>query len=158
MREIKYCLDTSVFIESWRQYYAPDVFPTLWRRLSEGLQAGILVSSDVVLQELSRKDDDIYQWCRQFPESFIEASESIQLGQQHIVSQFTRMVAEGKMIGSSYADPWVVATGIEVGCSIVSFERLPASEQKPKIPYVCKELGVQHKTLLEVMQAEGWSF
>lgn len=158
MSKPQYCLDTSVFIESWRQYYAPDVFPTLWRRIARGLEAGILVSSDVVLEELSRRDDDIFRWCRQFTESFIEASVDIQTRQRRIVSRFPRMVAEGKMIGSSYADPWVIATGVEAGCSIVSFERLPASSQKPKIPYVCQELGLQHMTLLEVMQAEGWSF
>ena len=154
----QYCLDTSVFIESWRQYYAPDVFPALWRRFANGLESGMLVSSDVVLEELSRKDDDIHRWCKQYPGAFLEASEKIQLRQRKIITKFPHMVSQGSGIGSSYADPWVVATGAEIGCCVVSFERLQASSKKPKIPYVCQELQIRHKTLLEVMQAEGWSF
>ena len=158
MNSPRYCLDSGVFIESWHRYYAQDVFPTLWCRLAEGLENGTLVSSDVVLEELRRKDDEILMWCNTYVESFLEATESIQLRQKQIIAEFPNMVSQGSGIGSSRADPWVIATGAEIGCCIVSFERLPASSKKPKIPYVCQELQIRHKTLLEVMQAEGWSF
>ena len=158
MNNPRYCLDSGVFIESWHRVYAPDVFPTLWDRLAEGLNEGTLVSSDVVLQELRRKDDEVLEWCKSYPDAFIEASRSIQLRQQDIVKEFPRLVSQGSMIGSSYGDPWVIATGAEIGCCIVSFEKLQGSNQKPKIPFVCHKLNLPHMSLLEVMQAENWVF
>ncbi|MGC8907013.1 MAG: DUF4411 family protein [Desulfomonilaceae bacterium] len=42
-------MDTSGLLDGWRRYYPPDVFPLVWTRLDELINAKILVASQEVL-------------------------------------------------------------------------------------------------------------
>ena len=132
------CLDTSVFIESWRRFYPPDIamFHPLWKMLKDGLREYRLISSILVWEEIKEKDDEILEWLRnevgQAP--FIVPIKRIQDIQEEIVNRFEYLLKSHK--GKSFADPWVIATAQYYKCAVVTFEK-PGSKNKPKIPEVC---------------------
>jgi predicted nucleic acid-binding protein len=47
-----YCIDTSVWIDAWRDYYPPDVFGSLWERMDHLVRAGKVIAPVEVLLEL----------------------------------------------------------------------------------------------------------
>ena len=63
---MKYCLDTSVFIQAHRQYYAFDLAPSFWKALGEYATKGIITSPIAVYTELMDGDrnDDLKQWAK----------------------------------------------------------------------------------------------
>jgi hypothetical protein len=67
------------------------------------------------------------------------------------------MAEHGKLIAvegfHSRADPFVIATGLVTGSTVVTAEEY-GTRNKPKIPYVCDQMGVAHATLTEFIRAE----
>ena len=59
---MKYSLDTSTFLNAFIRVYPPDVFPKLWEKINTLIHDGHLKATEMVLEELKRKDDDAYKW------------------------------------------------------------------------------------------------
>ncbi|EKD93127.1 MAG: hypothetical protein ACD_28C00234G0003 [uncultured bacterium] len=62
--ETTYVFDTSAILECRQRYYPPDVFPSLYQKLEEMIEAGIIIVPDEVKTELSKKDDDTLGWLK----------------------------------------------------------------------------------------------
>jgi hypothetical protein len=58
----------------------------------------------------------------------------------------------------SMADPWVIALAQVNGCTVVTGEVPSDDLKRPKIPDVCRALGIPCSSLLQLFRKEGWVF
>lgn len=152
---MSYSVDTSALTEAWVRSYPPDVFPSLWHHLEELVKKRRLLAVDEVLHELERKDDDLYQWCLAKKKKMfilLGRNQQIQRRAARIINQFASLINPSNPRGG--ADPFVIALAAEWELTVVTGERSKPS--KPKIPDVCRELGIPCISLVELFKNEGW--
>ncbi len=71
-----YVLDSNVFIEAARRYYAFDLAPPFWESLVQNSANGRIYSIDRVKQELERGKDELATWTTsQFNDAFASTDE-----------------------------------------------------------------------------------
>jgi len=76
MDDATYVLDTNVFIEAARRYYAFDIAPPFWESLVQHATKGRIYSIDRVKQELERGKDELATWATsQFNDAFASTDE-----------------------------------------------------------------------------------
>jgi hypothetical protein len=154
---MKYSLDTSALLDGWRRYYAPDVFPGVWERLDELIRDGRLRASDEVFREVQKKDDEVTKWVRERKGLlFVEADDELQVVLRVIMRDHPKLVDTRS--GRSAADPFVIALARIANCAVVTGERATYSSSRPNIPDVCRAIGIECLSLLELLRREGWSF
>ncbi len=73
-----YCLDTSSAIEWFVRTYPPSILPNLPERMETLVAAGRLRAPKIVLDELSRIDDDCCKWAKAQADLFVEESTAVQ--------------------------------------------------------------------------------
>jgi len=151
-----YVVDTSALLDGWVRYYPPDVFPSLWSHLEAMIKTGELLSPDEVLLELGQKDDEIHKWAKANSTMFVPLDEEIQNATQEILSRFPRLV--GAMKGRNRADPFVIALAKVKVATVVTGERSSGTQDRPRIPNVCDQFGISHRTLLQLIRDKGWTF
>ncbi len=151
-----YCIDTSALLDGWTRYYPPDVFPVLWERLEQLIAEGRLITTEEVLIELEKKDDEVHAWAREHREMFQPIDEDTQVAIVELLDRYERLVNTQK--NRSMADPWVVALAQTRKCVVVSGEKRSGNLARPKIPDVCDALGIAAIDLLEMIRKEGWRF
>ena len=153
---MKYSIDTSAIIDCWL-LYPPDVFPALWDRLNELIDHGVLIGPEEALRELARKDDEAYRWARGHRSMFVPEDPRVQAEARQVLKRYPRLVDEEKETPD--ADPFVIALARVQGCSVVTREKLSRNpKERPKIPDVCRELGVQWLNILGMFRELGWKF
>jgi hypothetical protein len=153
-----YVIDTSAILHAWRRDYPPDTFPSLWANLEEAIQRGELRSPDEVLLELERGGDDVHEWARQQPDFFVEPDDRIQVVVGVIVDQWPEFVPDESHDGV-WADPYIVALASVSDAIVITGEVLAADNaRRPKIPNVCRELGVNCSSVLGMLRTEKWVF
>ena len=136
--------------------YPIDAFPSFWERLEQAIIDGRIISPDIVLDELKKQDDDIYNWCKdKNRDLFYPLYQDIQARQKKIINLFPRLTNLTKQ--RSLADPWVIALAEFKQCPVVSMEQ-PGSPQKPRIPDVCKALGIKYFNIIDFIREVGWRF
>ncbi len=147
---ITFCLDTSVYIESWRRRYPIDVFPSFWQKLDEWAEEGLILSTEEVRVEIEKVDDDLLKWIKGRKHFFRPLDEEVQEIVITILNDFPELISVGK--NRSMADPWVVAQA-KVTSSVVVTEELPSdSVKKPKIPNICNQMGVRFINTLDLIR------
>ncbi len=151
-----YSLDTSALLDGWRRYYPPDVFPPLWQKLAELIQAGRLRSPDEVREELKKKDDEVWRWARGQAGLFVPLDDDIQSVTVAILAEFPKLVDTRR--GRGQADPFVIAHARVNGNIVITGERRPGTRKKPTIPYVCRRFNVRFLDLLGLMREQEWTF
>ena len=60
--------------------------------------------------------------------------------------------------GRSGADPFVIALAKVRGSAVITGETPSGSLKRPKIPDVCRAIGVEPIGLLDLIRREGWVF
>lgn len=151
-----YVIDTSALLDGWVRNYPPDVFPSLWLHLEEMIKAQELLAPDEVLLELSQKDDEVHKWGKVNSAMFVPLDEDVQNATQEILIQFPRLV--GAMKDRNRADPFVIALAKVKGAIVVTGEKSRGTEDRPRIPNVCDHFGIGHRTLLQLIRDNGWTF
>jgi hypothetical protein len=153
---VRYSLDTSSLVESWRRYYPPDVFPSLWQEhLPTLVASGDLRATEEVRTELERQDDELLEWAAAQAGLFIEVDEQVQRGVRDILVTYANLVDANR--GRSGADPFVIALAQVNACSVVTEEK-PRSLLHPKIPDVCAGLGIACVNMLALIREQGWRY
>jgi hypothetical protein len=146
---VAFCVDTSGWLDGWHRYYPRDVFPSLWQNVEERIDGCDIISSEEVYVEVQKKDDDLHEWMKQRKFMLIPANESIQRRVAEVLASYPRLVDTLK--GRSQADPFVIATSIETGSIVVTGESV-GTATKPRIPFVCQQLGVRCITFLDMIR------
>jgi uncharacterized protein DUF4411 len=144
-----FCVDTSGWLDGWHRYYPRDVFPSLWQNLEERVTACDIIASEEVYVEVQKKDDDLHDWMKQRKVMLIAANESIQRRVADILGTYPRLVDTLK--GRSQADPFVIATAVETASVVVTGESL-GTATRPRIPFVCQQLGIRCITFLDMIR------
>ncbi len=144
-----FCVDTSGWLDGWDRYYPRDVFPSLWQNVEQRVSGSDIIASEEVYVEVQKKDDDLHEWMKQRKFMLIPANESIQRRVAEVLATYPRLVDTLK--GRSQADPFVIATAVETGSIVVTGESF-GSATKPRIPFVCQQLGIRCITFLDMIR------
>lgn len=149
--------DTSSLMEAWIRRYPPDVLPPLWERLSALIAQGRLIASEEVGRDLEKQSDDLHAWAESQSGLFVPTEEAIQLQVKQILANHKKLVDTTK--GRSGSDPFVIAVARSRGCAVVTEEKASRNpEKRPKIPDVCRALGVESIDMLGLIRRVGWVF
>jgi hypothetical protein len=150
-----YSLDTSGFLDAWLRHYPIDVFPTIWERLDGATRNGVLFASDEVLRELERKDDDAHAWIKARPHMIVPFDIQVEAEVIHLMARFPRLVDTKK--GRSGGDPFVIAVAIVKGLTVITGENATGKLDSPRIPDVCKDLGISCIRILDFFREQRWN-
>jgi len=146
-----FLLDSSVFIEAHKRYYAFDIAPTFWEKLVELAKDEKLCSIDRVKNELTKKDDKLKQWIESSFESYFHPTEDnkILIEYRELMTwsysnkQFTEE-AKREFATAEIADAWLIAYAKANKCIVATEEKLNLKEQsRIPIPNVCKEFDIE---------------
>lgn len=161
-----YLIDTNSFITPYHMYYPFDLVPNFWRCMAEKIIDGSIVLLDKVYDELMVGGDELSTWLSGIsPLTRIEHKELRIINKysdvlKHIqTSGFYTPKALAEWSDIHVADPWLIACASVFDFILVTFElsnknlSKNSRSSKPKIPDVCKEFGVVHKNLFDMMRA-----
>ena len=151
---MRYSFDTSAILNPWRRHYPLETFPSLWNRLDELIDAGDIIASEEVLEELRRKDDEVHQWALERRQMFIPLYPDIQQSVINILTNHPRLIDNRK--NRSGADPFVIALAQVENCTVVTYETPSHSPNRPRIPDVCDAMGIRCINMTDLFQEQGW--
>jgi hypothetical protein len=128
----------------------------VWQKLEAMVADETLIASSEVLVELKRKDDEVYKWCKRQARMFVALDEEIQKEVKKILAAHQRLIDTRN--GRSGADPFVIALAKIRNAAVLTDEKPSNSVDRPKIPDVCKALGIECCRLSEVFERAGLTF
>jgi len=162
---VGYVLDTNVFIQAKRRYYAFDLCPGFWESLIAYHKSGRLRSIEQVRMELNDVNDEITRWVtKQMPKScFVPTDDS------KVVNEYDRIIAWAKAQPqyfelaisefSAKADAWLIAYAKIHGLIVVTLEEYSKdARRKVLIPNVCEAFNVEYVDTFKMLRDLGISF
>lgn len=150
-----YSIDTSALIDAWVRWYPPDLFPKLWENIETLISEQRIFATEEVLVELEKKDDDIFKWAKK-QQMFYPLTTEIQTFVSQILTKYPRLVDSRRE--RSQADPFVIALAKHKNCVVITGEKNFGTEDRPRIPIVCKEFGIKSISIVQLIRSEGWRF
>jgi hypothetical protein len=108
----------------------------------------------LIVIELERKDDEIHKWVKARESMIVSIDEKIQGHAGHLMLKYPRLVDTKK--NRSGCDPWVIALAQARDLTVVTAEKASSSLLKPKIPDVCRDLGVPCIEIIDFFRQQGW--
>ncbi len=150
---LTYSVDTSAILRFAVRSYPIANFPSLWGRIETLIADGRFRATELVLDELKKKEDDTYRWFKVRDRMFVPLDAEIQRVARNILRSHPRLVDQRK--GRSGADPFVIALGEMNGWTVVTDEDV-GNAAKPHIPFVCQARGVEVLSVLEFIRREDW--
>ncbi len=152
-----YSVDTSGLIDGLERYYPEALFPALWGRVDELVDEGRFLISEEVWIEVCKQTNAVKAWCEPRRDRIIVPTDAaVAVEVQRILTAHERFVMEMK--NRNRADPFVIAVARLRNATVVTGEGSDGNANRPKIPYVCSQLGVPCVRLIDVIRTEGWSF
>jgi len=164
MAEPVFVLDTDVFIEAARRYYAFDLGTKFWDILISQAKDGRICCIDRVKQELDRGKDDLKEWAnKQFSGAFASTDE------EEVVFSFREIMAwvnnQGQFLPAAKsdfangADGWLIAYAKVKGYVVVTHEVwAPDARSKIPIPNVCQAFKVEFCDTFDMLRTLGVRF
>jgi hypothetical protein len=152
-----YSADTSALIDGLERYYPEDHFPGLWERVDGLITEGRLIISEEVWEEAQTKDAVVKAWCEPRKDSIVVPTDATVVQEvQRVLAGHERLVMNMK--GRNRADPFVIAVASLRRAVVVTGEGSDGTENRPKIPFVCQDLGIECIKFVDVIRLEGWTF
>ena len=162
MNEVQniFVLDSSIFIEAKKRYYAFDIVPTFWEKLAELAKEGKLCSIDRVRNELTKKDDELKQWIKNSFDSYFHSTsdDTILMFYRELMEwsssnkQFNEE-AKREFATADIADAWLIAYAKVNNCIVATEERLNLNKKsKILIPNVCNEFKIEYVDTFQMLR------
>lgn len=153
-----YSVDTSALLDGLERYYPESMFPGLWERIDGLIGAGRFFISEEVWTEARVHDAATKAWCDTRGKDSLAVSTDAVVTREvtGILTQFPKLVANMK--GRNRADAFVIAVARLRKATVVTGEGSDGTENRPKIPYICQQLGVPCIRFMDLIRAEGWQF
>ncbi|MFQ3614270.1 MAG: DUF4411 family protein [Cyanobacteriota bacterium] len=159
-----YILDTNIFIEAHRRYYAFDICPGFWQCLLIHGATGQIISIDKVKAELMQGNDALKDWAEGAPSSFFCRSATPQ-----VITSFSAMMMwvqsnpqfhqQAKTEFAQVGDGWVAAYAQAHGAVLVTHEVFnPSTKRKVPLPNVCQQFNVAYTDTFEMLRQLGVTF
>ena len=145
-------LDTNSFVTPYRGAYRFETVPKFWEFLEDKSKDQIIVSSEMVLQELEKgkqgqeKPDSLLLWAAKQDKLFLPLSSEVQEAYKTIADSVKnnkqyKMYHVHEFLDE--ADPWVIAHAKAFGGRVVTFEKNETNSTKPKIPDVADKFDIK---------------
>lgn len=150
-----YCFDTSALLDAWVRWYPIDIFPSFWEKMDALVTNGEILSPDEIFAELEKKEDGLHDWVKARKGMFCALDATTIFEVKEILKAYPRLVDTQK--GRSQADPFVIAVAKSKRLTVVTGENF-GTASKPKIPFVCGELGVSSIGIVQFIRQNGWNF
>jgi hypothetical protein len=151
-----YCIDSSAVLDWLERYYPEEAFPALIERMDSLINAGRLLMSEEVLEELVTKDEAAKRWCEPRQAAMVvETDAAVALAVREVLREYPRLV--GALKNRSRADPFVIAVA-QLKSAVVVTGETGGTADRPKIPFVCEQLAVGCIGFLDLIKAERWRF
>ena len=155
-----FVLDTNVFIQAHRRYYAPDLCPGFWECLTHYCREKRVLSIDRVRNEIlaTSTPDMLVDWVSRAPSGlFVSSAELL------VSAAFKEMVnwvqrngqfqSAAKAEFARVADGWLAAYARVHNVVVVTQEVFNADVQKKvPLPNVCKQFGVEYRDTFEMLR------
>ncbi len=153
-----YVLDTSALVDAWRKWYSPRSIPSFWERLEELGRSEEAIIPDMVLLELERVDDELYRWCRERAGSLCaHSTQEIQDIVKMVADKYPNLRRAGPS-SKNLADPIVIAMAQHFSCAVVTHEHATGNLNGPRIPDVCRDMGIRVMQVHHLVLEQGWTF
>ena len=140
-----YLIDSNVLIQSANTHYPIHIFPGFWSWLDTGIKEGWVRSVISVYHEIMFPDE-LKEWLDSRVVPFFVDESDIKI--QNIYKNIAGWVnnkyePEQASVFLKVADPWLIATAVEKGATVVTQEaRVTPGAKKVKIPNVCEVFKV----------------
>ena len=153
----RYSLDTSALIDGLERYYPQDSFPALWERMDHLVEEHRAMMSEEVWEEIKSKDAVVQAWCEPRKDVLISPT-TVEVARevQGILSTYPRLVMNMK--NRNRADPFVIAVAKLRSAVVVTGEGSDGTATRPKIPFICEQMGIPCIRFTEIVTREGWQF
>ena len=155
----QYVLDSNVFIEAHKRYYAFDICPGFWEWLSHHSARNDIVSIDRVKAEIVGYQDALSEWAKDpaREDLFADTTEQAISDAYEQVIDWVRtnpqFRPQAKSEFAAGADGWLVAYAIVYDAVLVTDEVYDEDAKKAvKIPNVCKEFGVSYMNTFKMLR------
>ena len=159
-----YCLDTSVYTQAHRTYYAFDLAPGFWVALRQQAQQKVLISPISVFTELAKGNDELAVWAKANKVFlFVDPDDKVFEAMRQI-ADFSNSRYDQQWVSEFLrgADPWVIAQAKAHNLTVVTMEGGKGSEDldpkskrirgKLKIPNMCAHFGVNCISTFELVR------
>ena len=157
--QVVYSFDTSSLIKASAVLYPMENFPSLWDKIEELIRNDRLKMSEPAFDEAMR-GAVLRNWCDgKGLQSFLESkvSGSDQNAVRTILSRYPGLVNVRR--GTSGADPWVIALARQYQQGVVvTEEKFAGNLEHPRIPDVCRDLGIECVSIAGLVRREKWVF
>jgi len=156
-----YLLDTNVFIDAARRYYAFNLAPGFWTSLVTHAGNGHVRSIDRVKRELERGNDDVAMWSdTDFAGAFDPTDDArvftVYSGIMEWIGRQERFLSEARAEAAESADSWLVAYAKVYGYAVVTHELpSPTSKKRVKLPDLCLAFRVPYVNPFAMLQRLG---
>lgn len=158
-----YLLDTNAYLEAKQRYYRFNICPGFWHWLTSESTPEELLSVEPVLDELKYYEDELSVWAKENAGFF--ASVEDESTQSHFADIAEFVMAHDvfqerhKASFLDAADPWLIAKAMTLGATLVTHEKLEASNStKVKIPNICREFGVDYRDTFDLLEVSDARF
>ena len=156
-------LDTNVFVEAHKRYYAQDICPGFWSCLLRHCNKGSVRSIDKVKEEIKTGKDELWDWVQSAPPDLFATSneQSVQDAFSEIMEwvrnqQFSNDAQTGFAKG---ADGWLAAYARVHGMTLVSDEKPnPNIKRRVPIPNVCARFNISYENTFSMLRGLGAQF
>jgi predicted nucleic acid-binding protein len=155
MNSPKYVFDTNIFI-NLKNRYPSDIFSSLWEHIEELFENGVIISSDEVIEEIKRGNDDLEEWVKVRKKFFFPSNEPIQIIVREILSQFSGLVTTPKKPNA--ADPFLIALAKQMSCTVVTEENRSGIDTSPKIPNICSFYNIECIKFIDFLRENNIKF
>ena len=151
---MRYSIDTSSFVEGFRDRLPYEIVPMFWNRdLPSLVDSGDLRATEEVLFELRAQDDELLAFVEDLDELFVEVDTAIQHEVRAILRDHPRLLHAGR----SGADPFVIALA-KIHDATVVCEEGRGKLTVPRIPDICDALGIRCIRLVDLVRENGWTY
>lgn len=151
MKKPQYVFDSNIFINMQRRQ-PPDIFPSLWKVISNLVKEGYIISCQEVLEEINIGSDELVNWAKTHKKAFLPSDEKIQTLVRDILENFESLITGSKK--SNNADPFVIALAKTTNCILVTEETRNGTGQPAKIPNVCEVYKIKNIGFIDFLREQ----
>ncbi len=153
-----YSVDTSALLDGLERFYFEDAFPGIWEKVAVLIAAGRFFVSEEVWVEAKKKTGVVKTWCEKDTTGrLIVPTDGVVIREvQSILAAFPRLV--GQVKGRNEADAFVIAIAKLRRAKVVTGEGDDGNDNHPKIPFICRQLGINCLRFTDLIRSEGWKF
>lgn len=163
-----YVVDSNFFIQAFQSSYPMDVAKSFWSKVIQLANKGHIISIDKVEEELSKKEDQLLQWCQSnLPNDFFHSTEGSLASYAHLVAWADSSRAQylpaaiNEFLDADKADAFLIAFVMSDSAqrTLVTQEKsAPGSKRSIKIPEPCNAFNVRYVNMIEMFRELNESF